>query len=217
MLKRILIFCLAIWAFSTYTYAEENDRWIWVSSNSNYSVYIDKNTIQTVDEDDSIIYWKKAVWLNGFVSISKIKVNRAYQEYATFYTKSQSPRTYPKENYSPNPNYYPIYPDSNAEKEANIVCRLLKLPTIFGVQEHNWKWFHSSDIDNSYICTDAYQYNSRTKCFKIFYKTERLGKTYYADIDVDISGHSIYSNGRELMIVPDSFAEALYNAAKSII
>lgn len=215
MLKRILIFCFVIWTFSTYTYAEENDRWIWVSSNSNYSVYVDKKTIQT--EDDSLVYWKKAVWLNGFVSISKIKVNRAYQEYATFYTKSQSPGAYPRENSSSNPYFYPIYPDSNAEKEANTVCRLLKLPTIFGVQEHKWKWFHSSDIDNSYICTDAYQYNSRTKCFKVFYKTERQGKTFYTDIDVDISGHAIYVNGRELMIVPDSFAEALYNAAKSII
>lgn len=217
MLKRIFLIVVALLTLSTCVYAEDDDRWMWVTSNSNFSVYIDKNTVQAIDGNNSIIYWKKEVWLNGYTSIAKIEVNRGNQTYAELYSKSQTPGSYPHEYTSSKAYFYDIYPDVIHEKEANAACRLLKLPAVYGVQEHSWKWIYSTDTVSYYICTDSYKYDTDKGAFKVFYKYEYSGKTLYSYCEVDLSAHLLYSSGRRKMIVPDSLEEALYNAAKEIV
>ena len=217
MLKRILLIVIALITMASCSYAEGDDRWQWVASNSNFSVYIDKNTVQAIDGNNSIIYWKKEVWLNGYTSIEKIKVDRSNQTYSVLYSKRQTPGSYPREYTPSKPYFEDIYPDVIHEKEANAACHLLKLSTVYGVQEHSWKWIYSTDTVSYYICTDSYKYDVDKGAFKVFYKYEYSGKTLYSYCEVDLSAHLLYFNGRKRMIVPDSLEEAMYNAAKDII
>ena len=202
---------------STCSYAEENDRWLWVSSNAYFSVYVDKNTVQAADEGNSLVYWRKEKWLAGFTSITKVRINRGNQTYAELYTKSQASGAYPREHVFSNPHYLDIYPDSLDEKEANAVCHLLKLPTIYGVQAHSWKWIYSTDTTSYYICTDVYKYDSSKGAFKVYYKSKGPRGTNCTFSEVDLTNHVIYTGNKKRIIVPDSLEEAIYNGAKEII
>ena len=197
--------------------AEESDRWQWVFSSDKFSIYIDKDTVTSEDYNSKVIYWEKTVYLDGEQGIQKVVVNRDNQTYGDVYSKFIDPSGRTKSEYTFNLREYHIYPDTIQEKTANAACHILKLPTIYGVSEHNWKWFYSTDKCSFYICTDAYKYDNKKGCFIVFTKYNYGARTLYGYYGVDLANKMIDNGIKRKILVPESFEEALYNAAKAVI
>lgn len=76
MKKIIILFTLTMVLFTSIAFANDNDRWFWLTSNSKQTVYVDKETIEYNPATDIVTVWSMInVPSENWRFISKNEIN----------------------------------------------------------------------------------------------------------------------------------------------
>lgn len=196
----------------TRTYADES-RWVWVDTLGPSDWYVDKSTIKRFSPyNTDMQFWVKTE------SDTDDKWLYRYDVLSMFWPLS---RYAVSKNLNHTTSFHPVHPGSIQEKSINTALALSGGGTIFSQMEHNWKWIYSDDYVSYSICTDANYYNKYDNSIFVYVVGETIqhvkNRSYYR---IYLNEPSVYKGedryGAKLEIVPESFAEAIFNAGKEL-
>ena len=127
-MKRLIVLSLSVFMLLTsLVYAQENDRWYWVTSTDQYTAYVDTKTIKYNSEADTVDFFTKMVFPSQNISVvikSKIDFNAGeFYSYDNYFYKLDNNEFIATKNDKGKAST--ILPDSFAEKVSIVVAGLV--------------------------------------------------------------------------------------------
>lgn len=218
LIKKLILCILILLSIPLSAMAE--DRWQWIDSDDWSSVYVDRDTMKYSAQRSELKYWIKTSYLSGWTYTTLMQVDLFDRTQLPLFQQTTGPDGVTRER-DIRTGAYLIRPGSRQEKEANFACESFRIPYVWGIKDHSWKWVYADRYYDFYVCTDTCE--KRGSEYALFTKavkpgSERAVFTSSYMVNFDEPYVKWYSaNGRKRVIAPGSREEILYRAAADVV
>lgn len=220
MRKKILAVLLLLLIWTLPVMAQEEGKWQRLTTPSQYSYYLDLNSIEYDARLRQVSFWQKVVYPNsvaGSYSLYRVDINfKDKTSRASAYAFIKNNQTV--EQHTMKNAYSYITPDSTREVEANVLAEKFGLAKIYPQDAGRWRWIKATDKNSLYVLSKAVSSDKENCYIWVKYvpvKGNPWRMRYACSLTQRALGFKTYPLYKTKMkqVLPDTLEEAIYNAA----